>query len=222
MLALYTGLRHEDVRTLRFEYVDFDDHTLHLPNPKGGEAKAFTIPLSKTPYATLERRQRDNAKDLGRGDEGWGGFPGNRFEGEVGPVAELRQATTTRRNGKRVPVGRFRSRTCTRCAAPGSKAIANDEGITEPRPHVLSNHSFGSHNVNATYISQHIDHLAACAKKIDAGIRVGSGQAAREAQDEAAASARRRVVHATLPRPLSSMRATRRGRRGGSVPACGS
>jgi hypothetical protein len=35
---------------------------------------------------------------------------------------------------------------------------------------VLSNHSFGSHNVNATYISQHIDHLAACADKIDAGI----------------------------------------------------
>jgi hypothetical protein len=35
---------------------------------------------------------------------------------------------------------------------------------------VLSNHSFGAHNVNATYTSQHIDHLAKCADKIYAGI----------------------------------------------------
>jgi hypothetical protein len=35
---------------------------------------------------------------------------------------------------------------------------------------VLSKHSFGAHNVNATYISQHIGHLANCEDKIDAGI----------------------------------------------------
>jgi integrase len=61
MVALYTGLRHEDVRTLRFELVDFDEQTMHLPNPKGGESKAFTIPLSKTPFAILQRRQRDTS-----------------------------------------------------------------------------------------------------------------------------------------------------------------
>jgi integrase len=49
MLALYTGLRHDDVRTMRFDQVDFDDETVHLPNPKGGPGAAFTIPLSKTP-----------------------------------------------------------------------------------------------------------------------------------------------------------------------------
>ena len=43
------------------------------------------------------------------------------------------------------------------------ESIANDEGISELDQHVLSNHSFGAHNVNATYISQHIDHLAKCA-----------------------------------------------------------
>lgn len=42
-LALYTGLRSEDVRTMRFEQVDWDDETLHLPNPKGGPDAAFTI-----------------------------------------------------------------------------------------------------------------------------------------------------------------------------------
>jgi len=50
------------------------------------------------------------------------------------------------------------------------ESIANDEDVSELDQHVLSNHSFGSHNVNATYISQHIDHLAACADKIDTGI----------------------------------------------------
>lgn len=50
------------------------------------------------------------------------------------------------------------------------ESVANDEGISELDQHVLSNPSFGAHNVNATYISQHIDHLAKCADKIDAGI----------------------------------------------------
>jgi hypothetical protein len=43
--------------------------------------------------------------------------------------------------------------------------------ISELDQHVLSNHSLGAHNVNATYISQHIGHLAKCADKIDAGIK---------------------------------------------------
>jgi integrase len=168
IFALYTGLRHEDVRTMRFEHVDWDEHTLHLPNPKGGEGAAFTIPLSKTPYAILERRQRDNAKDVGRDHEGWC-FPGVDHDNQVGPVAELRQTTTVRKNGKRVIEGRFPVEDVHSLRRTW-ESIANDEGITELDQHVLSNHSFGSHNVNATYISQHIGHLAACADKIDAGI----------------------------------------------------
>jgi len=160
MLALYTGLRHDDVRTMRFDQVDFDDETVHLPNPKGGAGAAFTIPLSKTPLAILRRRKEDNAKDLGRDDEGWC-FPGINLKGAVGPIAELRQAG----NGdQRFPVEDVHSLRRT------WESIANDEGISELDQHVLSNHSFGAHNVNATYISQHIDHLAKCADKIDAGI----------------------------------------------------
>jgi integrase len=160
MLALYTGLRSEDVKTMRFDQVDWDDETLHLPNPKGGPGAAFTIPLSKTPLAILRRRKEDNAKDLGRAD---GGFcvPGINQKGEVGPIADLRQAT---KNDVRFPPEDVHSLRRT------WESIANDEGISELDQHVLSNHSFGAHNVNATYISQHIDHLAKCAEKIDAGI----------------------------------------------------
>lgn len=160
MLALYTGLRSEDVKTMRFDQVDWDDETLHLPNPKGGPDAAFTIPLSKTPLTILRRRKQDNAKDLGRADGGFC-FPGINQKGEVGPIADLRQAT---KNDVRFPPEDVHSLRRT------WESIANDEGISELDQHVLSNHSFGAHNVNATYISQHIDHLARCAKKIDAGI----------------------------------------------------
>jgi hypothetical protein len=169
MFALFTGLRNEDVRTTRSENVGWDDHTLHLPDPKGGEGAAFTIPLSATAMAILERRRRDNAKDLGRDDEGYL-FPGIDQEGNVGPIADLRQSTTSRRNdGKRRSDGRFPIEDVHSLRRTW-ESIANDEGVSELDQHVLSNHSFGSHNVNATYISQHIDHLAACAAKIDAGI----------------------------------------------------
>jgi integrase len=161
MLALYTGLRNEDVRTIRFENVDWDEQTLRLPNPKGGEDAAFKIPLSATPLAILQRRQRDNAKDLGSPDGGWC-FPGLGKDGEVDAISDLRQRVGEA--NARFPVEDVHSLRRT------WESIANDEGVSELDQHVLSNHSFGSHNVNATYISQHIDHLAACADKIDAGI----------------------------------------------------
>jgi hypothetical protein len=87
----------------------------------------------------------------------------------VGPIAELRASVTVRKNRKRVVEGRFPVEDVHSLRRTW-ESIANDEGITELDQHVLSNHSFGSHNVNATYISQHIDHLATCAEKIDAGI----------------------------------------------------
>lgn len=217
MVALYTGLRHEDVRTLRFDLVDFDDQTLHLPNPKGGESKAFTIPLSKTPFAILQRRQRDNAKDLGRGDDGWC-FPGIDQEGKVGPVSELRAAVTTRKNGKRIAEGRFPVEDVHSLRRTW-ESIANDEGITELDQHVLSNHSFGSHNVNATYISQHIDHLATCAEKVDAGHHAPhSGHASSEAEGKAASrgavawrrSSKKRSGRRSPTRPRCSCGAWRR------------
>lgn len=160
MLALYTGLRNEDVRTMRFERVDFDDHTVHLPDPKGGPDAAFTIPLSKTAIEILRRREQENASDLGRDGEGWC-FPGLNQKGKVGPISDLRQVDA---DDKRFPVEDVHSLRRT------WESIANDEGISELDQHVLSNHSFGAHNVNATYISQHIGHLAKCAEIIDAGI----------------------------------------------------
>lgn len=58
--ALITGLRSGDVKTLTWAQVRGD--TLHLPNPKGGPAKAFSIPLVQAHLEVLEA-----ARPHGRG-----------------------------------------------------------------------------------------------------------------------------------------------------------
>ena len=184
MLALYTGLRSEDVRTIRWEHVDLDANTLVLADPKGGPAAAFTIPLSATPIEILKRRQRDNARDLGASDGGYV-FPALDNEGDVGPLGDLREQLHGKgRHGPKT--GRFPAES-PHVLRRTWESIANDEGISELDSHVLSNHSFGSRNVNQTYISQHIDHLAECAAKIDAGITARIKKAAQRKPLRAAA-----------------------------------
>lgn len=178
MFALYTGLRSEDVRTVQWENVDFDEHTLTLVDPKGGEAAAFTIPLSATPMKILRRRQAENATSAlfttAGGDAGYA-FPTLHTDRKVGPIGDLRQQVKGEKH-TRFPVEDVHTLRRT------WESIAHEEGISELDQHVLSNHSFGGHNVNATYISQHIDHLATCAAAIDAGItkRIASKQAPKK------------------------------------------
>ncbi len=43
---LTTGLRKSDCFSVRWSDIDFDKQTMHRPNPKGGERRAFTLPLS--------------------------------------------------------------------------------------------------------------------------------------------------------------------------------
>lgn len=171
-LALFTGLRSEDVRTIRWDHVDWIARTVELPDPKGGEGAAFKIPLSPTAYAILERRKRDNAKGASGyerlvfeagGDGGWA-FPGLNAKGEVNAIGDLRQQVHTDEGHGRFPAEDVHTLRRT------WESIAHEEGISELDQHVLSNHSFGSHNVNATYIAQHMKHLAACAAKVDEGI----------------------------------------------------
>lgn len=161
MFTLYTALRHEDVRSVRFDDVDFEASTLRLPDPKGGEAAAFTIPLCASALELLKRRKQDNARDIGNLDGGWC-FPALDAKGKVGPISDLRQSSRLR--GGRFPVEDVHS------LRREWESIAAESGISEIDQHVLTNHSFANHNVNASYISQHINHLATCAAKMDDAI----------------------------------------------------
>src|SRR5678815_624570 len=50
------------------------------------------------------------------------------------------------------------------------ESVAHEIGISELDQHVLTNHAFASHNVNATYIAQALPHLANCQAKIEAAL----------------------------------------------------
>lgn len=159
MFTLYTGLRHEDVRSVRWDHIDFKARTLHLPDPKGGETKAFTIPLAPTALRILRRRRESNGKDLqGRSDNGWA-FPALNF-GEVGAISDLRELHGDRRFPEE-DVHTLRRTFLTAAAAAG---------VSELDRHVLANHSYGRQNVNQTYIAQSMDHLHKCARMIDVAL----------------------------------------------------
>ncbi len=65
LVVILTGIRRSDAATIRREHVDLDALTLHRPNPKGGEERAFTIPISTELAEILDRRMRDNVLDNG-------------------------------------------------------------------------------------------------------------------------------------------------------------
>ncbi len=58
--ALFSGLRREAAAAMRWEHVDFDRRVLHVPKPKGGEERAFYLPLSDYLLTLLQQRQREN------------------------------------------------------------------------------------------------------------------------------------------------------------------
>lgn len=65
LFTLLTGLRKMDAATVRWEHLDWKERTLHRPNPKGGEDRAFSIPLSTDCMKLLKRRRDGNVEDNG-------------------------------------------------------------------------------------------------------------------------------------------------------------
>lgn len=166
VFALYTGLRHEDVRSVRFEHVDEQASTLRLPNPKGGPGAAFTIPLPRTCLEIIQRRRRDNPHDLARDNDGGWVFPGLDTDGDVGPIADLRQQIYTEDGNKtRFPAEDVHTLRRTYLS------VADEIKVPELVQHVLSNHAYGSKNVNATYITHHMDVLVKYQNTIEAAIK---------------------------------------------------
>lgn len=70
LLVILTGLRRMDAATIRWDHVDLDAATLHRPNPKGGKARAFSVPLSAEAVEVLKRRRAENSM-LNASDGGW-------------------------------------------------------------------------------------------------------------------------------------------------------
>jgi integrase len=55
-LMLLTGMRRTALAKVRREHVDPATRSIHVPAPKGGADRAFTLPLSDAAWAIVERR----------------------------------------------------------------------------------------------------------------------------------------------------------------------
>lgn len=55
-LMLLTGMRKSALASIRREHVDTSAHTIFIPKPKGGEDRAFTLPLSNEAWKIVKRR----------------------------------------------------------------------------------------------------------------------------------------------------------------------
>jgi integrase len=55
LFMLLSGLRRADVLTARWDHLDQKRKALRIPSPKGGEARAFELPLSDPLLRCLER-----------------------------------------------------------------------------------------------------------------------------------------------------------------------
>lgn len=85
LFGLMTGLRPTDLRSVRREDIDLKGTVLHRPAPKGGEERAFDVPLSCEALALAERVLRSHNSE-------WLFPAGKRspIGGEPGPIGNIK------------------------------------------------------------------------------------------------------------------------------------
>jgi integrase len=140
---LLSGHRPEAIRKARVEHVDFRARVLHIPTPKGGEIKAFDIPLSKAMFRCLVRTMRIGRAVYGEQSLEWL-FPAESESGHIIEHKEKRSDLSKWGNDLRQT---FRT-------------IAQGAGVAELDVHLLMKHSIPG--VNAGYITRNkllSDHL---------------------------------------------------------------
>lgn len=160
LFALFTGLRSESARSLRWEDVDWDRALLHVRKAKGD--KPYTIPLAATHLEILRRRERENAPEFGPlgGDHGWV-FPGiARGTKRVQPVASGRP--WKRDAEAKLPGLHALRRTF--------NSVAQEIGVALEDREALMNHNGQGVNLRVYTVPQRWDHLADCQRRIEAAL----------------------------------------------------
>lgn len=200
--VLFTALRSLDARTLRWEEVNLTDKqawyvnaqgervslppkSMHRPCPKGGERKAFTVPLSAPAVEILKRRKAENPALFGD-DQGWV-FPTRDKSGAVVHLSEPKQQDYMRDaegrilRFKRNAAGAWvvdpngQPRKFTALANPHRlrhtfASTGDEEGVnvSERVMKGLMNHTPDSTNMNHRYNRPSMDAMRAATEKVSA------------------------------------------------------
>jgi integrase len=155
---LFTGLRSLDARSVRWEELDLDAATLHRPRPKGGEERAFTIPIAPFVVDLMCARRADNAARFGN-DGGWV-FPTRNRAGRLVHVVEAKQQRTIEGKKRRHLPSPHRLRDTFACAA-------HEAGVHPLDLKVLMNHALpAADDVTMGYIRPSLEHLRASVEAV--------------------------------------------------------
>ncbi len=169
LFLLFTGLRSLDARTVRFEHVDLAAATLHRPRPKGGEERAFTVPIAERVARLVRAREHENRERFG--DDGGWLFPARRRDGSITHVVEAKQQRTV--------AGRKRPWLPSPHRLRDTFATAAHEARVHPLDlKVLLNHALpAADDVTAGYIRPSVEHLRESAERVAAFLetRLGGG-----------------------------------------------
>ncbi len=168
---LFTGLRSTDARMTRWEDVNLGDEPkvihgtevppgcIRRPRPKGGEERAFTIPVAEAVLEILRRRRNENQL-IYANDGGWV-FPSKNMKGQVTHVAQAREQRYDGMGQKVSPLP-------TPHRLRDTFASAAHEARVHPLDlKILMNHRLaGGDDVTEGYIRPSIEHLRGCVEQI--------------------------------------------------------
>ncbi len=143
LFLLLSGSRPDPIKRARFDHVDLRQRILHVPKPKGGEERAFDIPLSREMIRSLVRAIRFGRAIYPEQARTWL-FPADSEAGHLVEHKENRKDLSKWGGDLRQTY----------------RTIGQAAGVSEVDMHLLMNHSLP--NVNVGYITRHkllLDHL---------------------------------------------------------------
>jgi integrase len=135
LLTLFSGSRPTALKKVRMEHIDLRGRLIHIPKPKGGEEKAFDIPLSRPMIRCIIRAIRWGRIMNSEQGKSWL-FPAESEPGHLVEHKEERKVLSKWGNDLR----------------QSYRTLGQAAGVSELDIHLLMNHSLPG--VNAGYITR--------------------------------------------------------------------